>query len=264
MFSIDAYLQRIQYPEVPKADLHSLRLLQTYHQLHVPFENLDIHLGCPIRLEIDRIADKVFHQKRGGFCYELNGLFYHLLKDIGFDVERISACVLDRDGNWGAEYDHLALRVQLDDPWLVDVGFGGFPPVPLKLIPGVAQQDWEAIYEITVRKDGRYMLLKTIKGNPTERKYHFSLQSRNFPEYASRCQYQQKDPQSYFRKHLLCSQAIPNGRKTLTDEKWVFSQGSEKIEQQIHTEAEFRKLLSHEFHLDLPPSHGIAKFFSHD
>src|SRR5215831_1844115 len=90
----------------------------------VPFENLDIHLDRPIILDTRRFYQKIVEEKRGGYCYELNGCFAWLLKRIGFEVALLSARVAQKNGGFTPEFDHIALLVSLKDRFLVDVGFG--------------------------------------------------------------------------------------------------------------------------------------------
>src|SRR5690348_18327942 len=128
-----AYLARIGYTGPLQPSAESLRLLQRAHLLSVPFENLDI--GCKRKIMVDRERSvaKVVSEKRGGFCYELNGAFATLLESLGFKVTLLSARVPRQDGSDGPEFDHLALRVDLDQPWLADVGFGDSFLDPLRL-----------------------------------------------------------------------------------------------------------------------------------
>jgi len=128
------YLKRIEYTEPVKPDAQTLHGLQAAHMLHVPFENLDIRLKRPIRLDEQSLWNKIVTNKRGGFCYELNGLFAWLLKQIGFNVTYLNARVYDREGNLGIEFDHLTLLVQIpgrNERWLADVGFGDSFIIPL-------------------------------------------------------------------------------------------------------------------------------------
>jgi N-hydroxyarylamine O-acetyltransferase len=121
---IDAYLRRIEYDGPRVASVETLRGCIANISSLVPFENLDIPLGTPIRLDIRLIYDKIVTRRRGGFCYELNGLFGELLTAMGFSVEMLSARVRREDGGFGPEFDHMLLKVELEEPWLVDVGFG--------------------------------------------------------------------------------------------------------------------------------------------
>lgn len=123
--TVDAYLSRIgsARPERPGAD--ELATLQQNHLASVPFENLSIHLGEEIVLEEKALLEKVVTRRRGGFCYELNGAFAALLSALGYEVTMLAARVFTPDG-LGPLFDHLVLRVDLAQPWLVDVGFGSF------------------------------------------------------------------------------------------------------------------------------------------
>src|SRR3989440_10034587 len=138
---IQAYLQRIDYtgPLVPSAK--TLRLLQVAHLRTVPFENLSIHSGEPIVLDDDALFEKIVSRRRGGFCYELNGLFAALLRALGFDVVLLSAGVAHAGGGFGPEFDHLLLVVDLQEHWLADVGFGDSFLEPVRLVTGEQVQD---------------------------------------------------------------------------------------------------------------------------
>ena len=130
---IDAYLNRIGYhgPRDPTA--RTLRELHMAHMLTVPFENLSIHLGQPIIIDEDALFHKIVERRRGGFCYELNGLFAALLRALGFDVTLLSAGVARQSGGFGPEFDHMALLVLApgDGGWgMGDGGQGTTTPLP--------------------------------------------------------------------------------------------------------------------------------------
>jgi N-hydroxyarylamine O-acetyltransferase len=110
-----SYLERIGYygPLSPTAE--TLRRLHVAHLMSVPFENLSIHLGEPIVLEDAALFDKVVAHRRGGFCYELNGLFAWLLRALGFRVTMLAAEVRNARGEWGAPFDHMALLVTIEE-----------------------------------------------------------------------------------------------------------------------------------------------------
>ena len=93
------YLDRIKYSGGLEPSLDLLKKLQKNHLLNIPFENLDIHFKVAIKLNIDRIYEKIVQNNRGGFCYEINGLFYELLRSIGFKAKRISARVYNKTIN---------------------------------------------------------------------------------------------------------------------------------------------------------------------
>src|SRR5882672_2815396 len=127
------YLSRIGATLPSAPTLEVLRDLHVRHLRSVPFENLSIHLAERIELEEEVLVDKIIRRRRGGFCYELNGLFASLLSALGFQVTLLAARVSGDDRRFGPLFDHLALVVDLDERWLVDVGFGSYITYPLRL-----------------------------------------------------------------------------------------------------------------------------------
>lgn len=116
MLNVPAYLARIGYTGPPSPDAETLRRLHRAHLLSVPFENLDIGLKRRIVCDAEASIRKIVEQGRGGFCYELNGAFAELLAQLGFRVTLLSARVVKRDGGYGPEFDHLTLRLELEEP----------------------------------------------------------------------------------------------------------------------------------------------------
>ena len=161
----DAYLRRMELQPPVVADAAGLRRLHRAHQLAVPFENLSIHLAEPVSLAEDDLVAKIVRDRRGGFCYELNGLFALLLESLGAQVTRVAARV-HGDGGLGPPFDHLALIVRpagSSGPWLADVGFGSHSDYPLLLDARDDQDDPAGRFrladagagDIDVLKDGR-------------------------------------------------------------------------------------------------------------
>src|ERR1039457_559684 len=99
-FGISAYFKRVHYTRPPRVSPDTLRGLHLAHLYTVPFENLDIHLGRGLSLDEAALFDKVVTRGRGGFCYELNGLFCALLRDLGFRVTMLSAEVARKSGGF--------------------------------------------------------------------------------------------------------------------------------------------------------------------
>src|SRR5262245_41698685 len=173
--NVAAYLQRIQYAEHLEPDVETLRGLQRAHLLKVPFENLDIALKRPIRITEQAIWDKLIVQRRGGFCYELNGLFAWMLKQIGFDVTYLNARVFNHKGELGIDFDHLALLVKIPGQsirWLADVGFGDSFNEPLHLEERGEQVQGLRAYRLEQTPDGYITWQKNYDGS-WERHYFF-------------------------------------------------------------------------------------------
>jgi len=134
--NIQSYLDRIKYDGNVNTSLEVLSKLQELHLMNVPFENLDIQ--NKIKIDFDNLFGKIVIRKRGGFCYELNGLFYKLLKQIGFVAKMVSARVYNNNTKiFSPEFDHMTLIVSIKkDDYLVDVGFGEFAFQPIKIQTG--------------------------------------------------------------------------------------------------------------------------------
>src|SRR5262245_26488069 len=129
---VAAYLDRIGYRGAVDPTAETMRAIHRAHMLAVPFENLDIALGRPIELSLPAFYDKIVVRRRGGFCYELNGLFGWLLGELGFSVVTLSARVFNAE-ELGPDYDHMLLLVRLEERWIADVGFGDSFLDPLRL-----------------------------------------------------------------------------------------------------------------------------------
>ena len=148
---IDAYLGRIGYEGSREPSAETLGELQSAHLRAVPFENLSIHSGEPIVLEDEALFEKIVNRRRGGFCYELNGLFAALLRGLGFEVEMLAAGVATEADNFGPEFDHMTLLVKLDERWMADVGFGDSFLEPLRLDTPDEQVEGARAYKLFFR-----------------------------------------------------------------------------------------------------------------
>ena len=145
---IDPYLKRLQLSEKPKKTLSFLEKLQSQHVRQIPFENWDILQQIPLSLHMEDLYEKVIHRRRGGVCFELNGLFHALLVQLGFKAHLMAETVYHGD-HWGIEESHTIILVQLDaKQYLVDVGFGGRTPRKPIPLSGEIVQDLDGDYRI--------------------------------------------------------------------------------------------------------------------
>lgn len=212
----------------------------------IPFENLSIHENEPIVLQEELLFDKIVTRKRGGFCYELNGLFAALLREFGFEVAMLSASVAKNEGGFGPDFDHMTLMVSLKERWLVDVGFGDSFQQPLLIDSRDVQPEGERSYQL--EDDGSYLVLKEKKNDGEwKAQYRFSLQPWGLGDYEEMCRYHQTSPQSTFTQKRLCSMAKPNGRATLSDMRLIETVGEEKRERILADESEYKATLEKEF-----------------
>ena len=236
-----AYLQRINYygPLTPTAE--TLRDVQLAHLLSVPFENLSIHSGEPIVLHDDALFDKIVKRRRGGFCYELNGLFAALLRAMGFDVSMIAGSAMNADGEFGSPFDHMALLVTLGDQWLVDVGFGDSFREPLRLVAGLVQDDRQHAYRID-RNGERLTVMRQERGE-WRAQYRFGLDAQTYTDYAGMCRYHQTSSESHFTQQRVCSRATPDGRITISGVRLITAAGGRRHERHLEGEDEYAEAL---------------------
>jgi len=237
-----------------------LRRLHAAHMLAVPFENLSIHVGEPISLGVDALYDKIVRRRRGGFCYELNGLFAWLLRRFGFTVTLHSARVAQSNGVFTPEFDHLTLLVhQLDGAdWLADVGFGDSFRQPLRRQPDIEQDGGDGhryrlrldVGEVVSPIDASWLMQQG--GETTwQSQYRFTLSPHSMADFADRCHFQQTSPESHFTQKRICSLALPDGRITLSDLRLITTRGGARDERELASEDEYWQVLAERFDVRL-------------
>jgi len=249
MRDVSSYLARIGYTGPAEPTAETLRTLHRLHMMSVPFENLDISLGRKIEIDEDAILKKVIERRRGGFCYELNGAFAALLRAMGFQVTLLSARVARADGSESPEFDHLTLRVDLEQPWLADVGFGESFLEPLRLSADKEQLDPAGVFRL-IREGDRWHVQKS-ESDGWKAQYSFSLQPHLLEDFAGMCRYHQTSPESSFTQKRICSRATPNGRITLSEMKLIITNKGEREERALASQAEWMTTLEEQFGIRL-------------
>ena len=242
MIDAGAYLDRIGYsgPTEPTAD--TLMALHRAHMLAVPFENLDIHLGRRNLLDPEHVFDKVVRRRRGGWCFELNGLFALLLETLGYTVTRHAASVVLSDPP-SPDFAHLTLRIDLDEPWIADVGFGDSFTGPLRLNETGDQLRENRPYRleqaherVTLSQEGR-------------RQYVFTLTPRRMPEFQGMCDALQTPP-GHFTDAPICSLLTEDGRVSLAGMRLITTTPAGRDERELADEAERGAVLREVFGVD--------------
>lgn len=247
--NLDTYLQRIDYHGSHSRTAETLRALQRAHILAVPFENLDIYLGQHIGLDEAAFYEKIVRRRRGGFCYELNGLFATLLRALGFEVTLLSARVMD-SGQPGPEFDHLVLLVQLEEHWLVDVGFGDSFIEPLKLDDSNEQLLDDVAYRLS-NSGEQWTMQRRSPDHEWETQYQFTLLPRQLADFTGMCHYHQTSPQSNFTQKRICSRATPTGRVTLSEMRLIVTANDERRERTLADHEAYKAALREYFGIDL-------------
>lgn len=241
----DAYLARIGADRPRGTTRADLAALHAAHPRAVPFEDYDIHLGVPLSLDTDRLFDKIVTRRRGGFCYELNGLFATLLRELGFDVTLHSAFDIRPDGAHGPDFEHLRLLVRTDDgPFLADVGNGASWTEPVPLRPGTHGGT-------QVHRDGDlwWAFRRTHEGH-WAREWAWTLRPRELAEFRPRCRHQENDPQSRFVNRRLAALATGHGRISVVNGVLKQAEGDRRTERTLDPDEE-RAVLAERFGIDL-------------
>jgi N-hydroxyarylamine O-acetyltransferase len=227
---VDLYLRRLAVKRPELSDLAALRTLHSRHLRCVPFENLSIHLGEPISLEPAVLATKILSRRRGGFCYELNGLFARLLDELGYQVALRGARVWDGQA-FGPPLDHLVLLVGTADEaarWIVDVGFGDHSVYPVPWQEGVDHDDPGGVFRLEPAGDGNWDLYRNGSVQ-----YRIEPNARLLADFEAMCWYHQTSPRSHFTRSLVCTRRTEAGRATLSGRRLIITTADGKRETEI-------------------------------
>lgn len=254
---INGYLRRINSTGLLKIDLNTLRELQSKHQFAIPFETLDIHNQIPIILQINLLYQKVIRDHRGGYCYELNFLFHHLLRTCGFDVNLVSGRLHHGNNRYGREFEHVALIVHLNgQSWLVDVGYGDFSLTPLAIAPGEIQSDGRNYYQVieTIVVDGQpYHGVARWNASQQDFKidYIFTLAPRTMADFSGMNEFHQTSTESHFARSLICTMPTAEGRITLINNKLIRKENGKRQVKIIQGANQRDQILEKYFQIDM-------------
>jgi N-hydroxyarylamine O-acetyltransferase len=242
---VHAYLRRINYHGPTNPAPTTLRALHVAHLRSVPFENLSIHAAEPIVLNDEALFEKIVGRRRGGFCYEANGLFAALLRALGFKVSMLSAEVAREDGSYSPPFDHMALMVTVDERWLADVGFGDSFLEPLLLDEEHEQLQPPDAFRID--RAGDYRIVMRREADEWKPNYRFTLQRYEYADFAGMCRYHQTSPESHFTQKRICSRATETGRITLSEMRLIESRLGQRQERTVADQTEYDGILREKF-----------------
>ena len=245
---IEKYLARFHATNDQNPSLQQLTDLQYLHMTEIPFENLDVIRRVPIYLNLNSIYEKIVLRNRGGYCYELNGLFHWLLERLGYDASLIAATVCRPNGQWAKPETHAAILVQLDEPYLVDVGFGDSTILPIPL-NGSPKTDVSGTYMVQPTGNGFFDLIRSRNGE-SRPLYRFSTSVKQLPDFHEGCVFNQVSPDSTFTHADIVTIAKPTGRLTLHDRELTEFENGFKSSKTI-SEVEIEQLLSDSFGIEI-------------
>jgi N-hydroxyarylamine O-acetyltransferase len=248
---LSAYLHRIRYDGSVRPDLATLRAIHRAHQYAIPFENLDVLLRCPIILDLEANYDKIVCRRRGGWCYELNGVMGWALKEIGFEVMRMSAGVMRVRAGDAELGNHLCLLVCLDQRYLVDVGFGGslVEPLPLR-----ASEREDPPYRLGLSEldDGYWRFAEIAHGDGDAFSFDFRVAPADEALLARKCQFLQTDPTSPFIQNLVVQRRTADTHLSLRGRVLAAIHATRVDKKLLNSADELVATLRDSFDLDTP------------
>ncbi|MFS0574659.1 arylamine N-acetyltransferase [Sporosarcina sp. 179-K 3D1 HS] len=234
------YLKRFKAAHLMKPSLENLTELQFLHMRHIPFENLDVIRKVPIYLNVKTIYEKLVTARRGGYCYELNGLFHWLLNELGYEAHLIAATVCRPNGQWAKADTHAALIVQMGQPYLVDVGFGDSTVQPIPL-DGTERTNPSGTFWVESQEDGFFDLMRRRNG-AKRTLYRFSLDSKELIDFHEGCVFNQVSKESTFTHEDLATIATESGRITLSDHELKVKEDGQETNRSLTPEEKIEVL----------------------
>jgi N-hydroxyarylamine O-acetyltransferase len=214
LFDLDAYLARIDYTGKREPTATTLFAVHRAHATHIPFENLDIHLGKTIRLDLPSLQTKLVRDRRGGYCFEQNTLFAAALETLGFVLTRLAARV--RFGTSEVRpRTHMALKVEAEEKsWLCDVGFGAWGLIePIELVEG--KESKQGPWNFYLRREGEQWVLSSPQCPVSADQYSFTLEPQLPIDYELPNYFCATHPRSSFVQTLTAQRLTENVRFVL-------------------------------------------------
>ncbi|NXN15257.1 ARYL protein, partial [Indicator maculatus] len=274
--NIEEYFSRISYNESPKdADLQTLTDIFQHHIRAIPFENLSMHCGETIHLELESTYNKIVRKKRGGWCLESNHLLFWALQELGYDVCILGGNSYDpAEGAYTAEMNHILLKVVIKgNHYIVDAGFGGAYQAwqPLMLISGKDQPQIPGIFRFT-EDNGTWSFEKvkrkhyspeqsapstdTPDSGNIRKIYTFTLEPRDINDFQELNTYLQVSPDDILRKKSICSLQTLEGvcalvGWTFSEMKYNYMEDMDLLQITTLTDEEVEKTLKEKFNIVL-------------
>lgn len=259
-FDLSGYFARIGYDGPQTPTLETLRAIQLLHPQAIAFENLNPLLALPVRLDIDTLQKKLIRSRRGGYCFEHNGVLFQALLALGFRVTGLAARVVwnQPDPSVTTARSHMVLKVDLQEgTYIADVGFGLSPTGPLRLVPDIAQETPHESFRL-IERDGVYTLQCNLKGHWTSF-YLFDLQEQAPVDYQVANHYVATWPTSHFVTSLIAARATADGRYGLRNNRLsIHQRGVEREQRTLTSAAEISAALKDLFGVVVPDEPAFA------
>ncbi len=252
---LGAYFARIGYRGPREPTLSVLHAITAAHSESIPFENLDVLLRRPIHLDVGAVFRKLVHEGRGGYCFEQNGLFLHVLEALGFQVSPLSARVrLQRPRNYTPPRTHVFIRVEIQgESWLTDVGVGALSLTSaIRLADGIEQPTPHELRRVV--REGPRLFHQVRLGDEWNDVCEFTLEEMPPIDRELGNWFTSTHPQSHFRSRLIVARAAPEGRRlsVLNDELTVRDRDGRAEKRRIGSPDDLLEILAVHFNLHFP------------
>jgi N-hydroxyarylamine O-acetyltransferase len=250
--NLDEYLERIHWGGETRPTLDTLTGLLDAHMSSIPFENLDILLGRPVRLDLKSIQDKLVRNRRGGYCFEHGTLFAAALEKLGFKPARHVARVILFALRTAAPRTHMFLTVPLAEGiFVVDPGFGALAPrVPVSVVEGAeARADYETHWLV---RDGGYWMLQAQTGDKVVDCWVSTLEQENPVDFDMGNHFTATHSSSIMVNRILMRALTKEGRVTVMNRDLTIWRENKPHSTQLANRAALRQLLVENFGFDLP------------
>jgi arylamine N-acetyltransferase len=251
---LSAYFDRIGYGDVPAVDLETLSSLVARHVNSISFENLDVQLGRIPAMSVDAVYAKIVNEGRGGWCYEMNGLFGWTLAEVGFDVTRVAGGVMREAHGDGQLGNHLALLVKLDRTYLVDVGFGGSLTRPIALEPGAHDC---SPYGVALDEVGDGFWRFSEKAHREPFSYDFRAHPADESLLAEKCRWQATHATSSFVLNVVAQRRRGDRHFALRGKVLTETRADGEFRTLVRSQAEWVEILDRVFELEVPDAGGL-------
>jgi N-hydroxyarylamine O-acetyltransferase len=249
-----AYFARIGYDGTPRADLATLREIHRCQVESIPFENFDVQLGRPTGRDPRAAWAKLVGARRGGWCFEANGLFAWMLEAIGFKVRRLAGTVMREQAGDALIGNHLVLIVELDRPYLADVGLGNGLIEPVPLEEGPIRQGFKQM--ALERLDGRWWRFRNASGMMPP-SFDFSLEIDDPALLDERCRWLQRDAESPFVRNAVVQCFRGDRFESLVGGAHTTYRADGAVTRMISDAADYAQTLRECFGLTLPEAERL-------
>ena len=249
---LDLYLARIRWGEVARPTFDTLAGLLSAHLSHIPFENLDVLLRRPVRLDLESLQNKLVRSRRGGYCFEHATLFAAVLEHLGFQPVRHAARVLLVNPRTASPRTHMFLTVALaEGTFVVDPGFGAHAPgFPVPVVDGSpANADRETHWLV---RDGHHWMMRTQTGDKTVDCWASTMERENPVDFEMGNHYTATHPSSPFVNRILMHARTADGRVAVMNRDLTVWRANTSRSTQLADRSALRAVLVEHFGFDLP------------